>query len=308
MARTTDLRKRPISGILNIDKPSGMTSHDVVAAVRRISGERRVGHAGALDPMATGVLLICLGQATRVAEYLMKARKLYRTGIVLGISTDTYDAEGRVTSRVSEVAVTRSQIEKALSSLVGQVEQVPPMYSAIKREGTPLYKLARQGLVVERKPRIVEIYNIRLVDWSSPVLQIEVGCSKGTYIRSLAHDLGEGLGCGAHLQNLVRLAIGRFTLEEAISPSILEDAFAQGYWPEVIYPLDEALLDFQAMVVNEGTERKIRHGQHVEVDGSVSTSLCRAYSPTGDLIALLKYDHKAHLWQPRKVFKLKACE
>jgi len=293
---------KPISGILNIDKPAGMTSHDVVAAVRQITGEKRVGHAGTLDPMATGVLLICLGQATRVMEYLMDAPKRYRARIVLGIATDTYDAEGDATHRTPNVAFTHAQIEDVLSSFVGRIEQVPPDYSAIKYRGVPLYKLARRGIVVERKPRLVEIYDIKLIDWSSPSLTIEVECSKGTYIRSLAHDLGEKLGCGAHLRELVRLASGRFTLEDALTLEEFAGSFSQGHWRDLLHPIDEALLGFDAMVVDRDTKHKIRHGQRIEGKGSVSTALCRAYSLRGDLIGLLERDPRTGLWQPRKVF------
>ena len=292
-----------ISGILNIDKPQGWTSHDVVAKVRRLSGQKRVGHAGTLDPLATGVLLVCLGQATRVSEYLMRGRKVYRAAVHLGLSTDTYDADGQVTARAPEVNVTLPQLEAALSAFVGRIEQTPPMYSALKHQGTPLYKLARQGKAVERKPRTVEIYNIKLLDWSSPVLTIEVACSPGTYLRSLAHDLGQRLGCGAHLSSLTRLASGHFTLDEGVGLDTLSEAFATGRWAELIHPLDEALLDFEAITLGSQAERQIRFGQQVQgPTPSSSSSLCRAYSTEGKLIALLQYDVQTGLWQPKKVF------
>ena len=296
-----------ISGILNVDKPQGWTSHDVVAKVRHLSGQKRVGHAGTLDPLATGVLLICLGQATRVSEYLMRGRKVYRAAVHLGLSTETYDAGGRVTVTAPEVNVTVSQLEEALSIFVGRIEQTPPMYSALKHQGTPLYKLARQGKTIERKPRPVEIYEIRLLDWASPVLTIEVTCSPGTYLRSLAHDLGQRIGCGAHLASLTRLASGHFTLDEAIGLDALNEAFAIGRWAELIHPLDEALLDFEAITFGGQTERQIRSGQQVEgPKPSSSSSLCRAYSTEGKLIALLQYDAQTGLWQPKKVFSQEA--
>jgi tRNA pseudouridine55 synthase len=297
-------QKEPVlSGILNIDKPQGWTSHDVVARVRRLSGQKRVGHAGTLDPRATGVLLVCLGQATRVSEYLMRGRKVYRAAVHLGLSTDTYDAEGRVTAGAPEVNVTLPQLEEALSAFVGRIEQTPPMYSALKHQGTPLYKLARQGKTVERKPRPVEIYDIKLLDWSSPVLTIEVTCSPGTYLRSLAHDLGQRLGCGAHLSSLTRLASGHFTLDKAIGLDDLGEAFAAGRWAELIHPLDEALLDLEAITFGSQAERQIRFGQQVQgPTPSLSSSLCRAYSAEGELIALLQYDAQTGLWQPKKVF------
>lgn len=295
--------KEPIiSGILNIDKPQGWTSHDVVARVRRLSGQKQVGHAGTLDPLATGVLLICLGQATRVSEYLMRGRKVYRAAVYLGLSTDTYDAEGQITATAPEVSVTLAQLEEALSAFVGRIEQTPPMYSALKHQGIPLHKLARQGKTVERKSRPVEIYDIELLDWSSPVLTIEVTCSSGTYLRSLAHDLGQRLGCGAHLSSLIRLASGHFTLDKAVGLDALGEAFVTGRWTELIHPLDEALLDFEAITFGKQAEHQIRFGQQVPGPKPSASSLCRAYSTEGKLIALLQYDAQTGLWQPKKVF------
>ena len=299
--REAGLRKQRISGILNLDKPAGMTSHDVVARVRHLLGIRKVGHAGTLDPMATGVLLICLGQATRVAEYLMRSDKIYRAEIRLGVTTDTHDAEGQVI-KTTKVNVGEEEVREALASFVGQIEQVPPMYSALKREGIPLYRLARKGIVVERKPRTVKVHRIKLLDWSPPLVTIEVTCSPGTYIRALARDLGERLGCGAHLAALTRLASGRFTLDEAVSLDKLAEAAAQGRWQELLHPLDAALQDFPAVTLDEAAERRVRFGQQVAIEHSGSEPLCRAYSTRGELVALLRYDPQTGLWQPKKVF------
>ena len=306
------MRGQQISGILNMDKPAGMTSHDVVDRVRQMAGQRRVGHAGTLDPLATGVLVVCLGQATRVAEFLMDSDKVYRAEIRLGVSTDTHDAEGEVTA-IAEVNVGEEEVRRALASFVGSIQQVPPMYSALKREGTPLHRLARQGITVEREARSVEIHNIELLDWAPPVLTIRVACSPGTYIRALARDLGQKLGCGAHLQSLTRLASGHFTLENAVSLDELAEAFAQGNWQELIHPLDEALLDFEPVVIDAETEQRIRHGQQVQAPplappkrGGIEGGVCRAYSQTGELIGILRYDAQTGLWQPKKVFNHKA--
>jgi tRNA pseudouridine55 synthase len=273
-----------------------------------MTGQRRVGHAGTLDPSATGVLVVCLGQATRVAEYLMASDKVYQAQIRLGMSTDTHDAEGEVTA-TAEVNVGEEEVLRALASFVGSIEQVPPMYSALKREGTPLHRLARQGITVEREPRSVEIRNIELLDWTLPLLTIEVECSPGTYIRALARDLGQKLGCGAHLRSLTRLASGHFTLEKAVSPDRLAEAFAKANWQEFIHPLDEALLDFDPVVVDAQTEQRIRHGQQVQAPplappkrGGIEGRVCRAYSQTGELIGILRYDSQTGLWQPKKVF------
>lgn len=297
------MSKQPITGILNIDKPAGMTSHDVVDRVRRISGQRRVGHAGTLDPAATGVLVVCLGQATRVAEYLMASDKVYEAQIRLGVSTDTHDAEGEVTA-TAQVNVREQEVRETLASFVGSIQQVPPMYSALKRDGVPLYKLARQGITVEREPRTVEIHDIELLNWNTPLLTIQVKCSPGTYVRALARDLGQTLGCGAHLQSLTRLASGHFTLEKAVTL----DELTKGDWQQFTHPLDEALLDFVPMVVDAQAEKRIRHGQQIEAlplpdcRGVEKERFCRAYSQNGELIAILRHDPQTGLWQPKKVF------
>jgi tRNA pseudouridine55 synthase len=294
------LSRQKISGILNIDKPAGMTSHDIVDRVRQISGQRRVGHAGTLDPAATGVLVVCLGQATRLAEYLMASAKTYRAQICLGVSTDTHDTDGQTTA-TAEVPVCEEEVRGALTSFVGSIQQVPPMYSALKHEGVPLYKLARRGVTVEREPRSVEIHHIELINWNPPLLTIGVKCSPGTYIRALARDLGQKLGCGAHLQSLTRLASGQFTLEKAVGLDELSDAFAQGDWQGFIHPMDEALQDLRSMIVDAQAEKHVRQGQQIQ--GPDSPGLCRAYYSTGELIAILRYDSRTGLWQPKKVFK-----
>ena len=185
-------------GILIIDKPSGLTSHDVVNRVRRATKIRQVGHAGTLDPMATGVLVVCVGQATRVSEYLLGHDKAYRATIRLGIETNTYDADGEIVA-THDVNVDRAEVERALAQFVGEIQQVPPMYSAIKREGQKLYELARQGIEIERAARSVIVHSIELRDYQAPDATIDVQCSAGTYIRSIAHDLGTALGHGRAL-------------------------------------------------------------------------------------------------------------
>jgi tRNA pseudouridine55 synthase len=296
----------PLSGILNVDKPAGMTSHDVVDAVRRMAGQRKVGHAGTLDPMASGVLLLCLGQATRVVEYLMAGKKRYRATIALGTTTDTYDAAGRITSSGGRTDFSRSEIEAALARFVGHIEQVPPMYSALKKEGQPLYRLARQGRTVVRQAREVDIEQIELLDWTPPSLILDMTCSPGTYIRSLAHDLGGHLGSGATLTALVRLASGRFTLGEAVSLDRLEEAFQHNEHDRYLLPLDEALLDWPAMIVGVEGARQIVLGQSVPGRPSATKRdqirLCRAYSLDGDFLAIMSYDATSGDWHPRKVF------
>jgi tRNA pseudouridine55 synthase len=291
-----------MSGILNINKPAGMTSHDVVNAVRRASGQRRVGHAGTLDPIATGVLLVCVGNATRVSRFLTDSRKTYRADIHLGIATDTDDAEGQIIYQAPEVRVSREEVEEVLRGFVGTIQQVPPAYSAIKKDGQPMYKLARRGVKVQPEPRTVEIYRLEVTEWDLPRVQVEVECGKGTYVRALARDLGERLGCGAHVTALVRLASGRFTLDRAESLETVEEAFREGYWMYLMHPLDEALLDFEAMVVGPESERRIRNGQQVPGPAGDGMGYRRAYSTAGNFIGLLRYDPRTGLWQPDMVF------
>jgi tRNA pseudouridine55 synthase len=299
-------RDVPLSGILNVDKPAGMTSHDVVDAVRRMSGQRKVGHTGTLDPMATGVLPVCLGQATRVAEYVMAGLKCYRAGIGLGTSTDTYDADGEITSEGGRTDFTRAELGAALAEFLGRIEQVPPMYSAIKQGGVPLYKLARRGEVVERKPRPVEIDSIVIADWTPPSLIVEVVCSPGTYIRSLAHDLGQRLGCGAYLATLVRLRSGQFSLGQAVSLDRLEEAFRHGQEDRYMLPFDEALLHWPAVVVTAARASRILHGSPVQgeppTSGGDGPHLGRVYGPDGDFLAIAEYQAGKAQWQPKKVF------
>ncbi|HEX7589239.1 MAG TPA: tRNA pseudouridine(55) synthase TruB, partial [Anaerolineae bacterium] len=252
-------KTRGLDGILSVNKAAGMTSHDVVSVVRRFSHLTRVGHAGTLDPMATGVLMVCLGSATRVVEYLADHDKKYHARIRLGIETDTYDATGQVTAE-RPVTATREQIETALRGFVGQQAQMPPAYSAIKQNGVPLYKLARQGKKVETERRTIQIYSIELREVNLPDIEIDIHCGKGTYIRSLAHDVGEALGSGAHLTALTRTASGSFTLEQSHSLDEIGAAFADNYAEKYLLPLDEALLQFQAVVVDPATTKAIQQG------------------------------------------------
>ncbi len=294
-----------IDGILNLDKPRGKTSFDMVALVRKLTGERRVGHAGTLDPEATGVLPVFLGQGTRLIEYLADEAKLYRADIELGIATDTYDAAGKVTRRGDITSLTREQVETAVSSFAGVIDQTPPMYSAVKHNGVPLYRLARAGIEVPRKARKVEISKLRIMDWQSPLLILEVECSRGTYIRSIAHDLGQKLGCGAHLKNLVRLKSGPFHISDAISVPQLEASFRQGKWRELLKPIDAAVPHLPAVTVKEEEEKKIMNGRPlaIAIEEGVTEKLRRAYTGDRRFIAILRYDDETGQWKPEKVFR-----
>jgi tRNA pseudouridine55 synthase len=297
-----------MDGIFNVNKPAGWTSHDVVAAVRRWSGERRVGHAGTLDPAASGVLLVCLGRATRLAEYLAASRKAYWAEVTLGATTDTDDAAGKVIATAA-VEVTAAQLAEALSEFQGQLQQRPPAYAALKRDGVPFYRLARAGVTVEAAPRPVIIHRLTLLAYRPPAVVLDVECSSGTYVRSLARDLGERLGCGAHLSRLMRRASGRFTLGEAVDLTTLQDSLAQGYWPALLYAPDEALLDYPATILGQASVTRIRQGKALPdlsphpspMRGGEEGKICRAYGFDGELIAILRREPEAIAWRPEKV-------
>jgi tRNA pseudouridine55 synthase len=295
-----------VDGIFNINKPLGKTSFSVVSTVRRWSGESRVGHGGTLDPAATGVLPVCLGQGTRVTEFLLEAPKAYRAEIEFGVATDTDDATGKIISRGDPSGVSRKKLLTALDSFRGLVSQTPPMYSAVKQEGKPLYKLARQGIEVKRQSRLRWIYRLELKSWQPPLATIEVECGRGTYIRALARDLGQLLGCGAHLRGLLRLRCGPFDIKDAVSLPQLEDAFRGGYWQKLIYPIDFVLWHWAAVVVDNGAEVDIRNGRPLVFAGGdslkASGERCRAYTSDGSFLGVLKFNPETGQWQPEKVF------
>lgn len=293
-----------IDGILNVNKPAGKTSLEVVELVRRLSGQRRVGHAGTLDPRATGVLPICLGQATRVISFLVDTPKIYQAQIQLGISTDTYDAEGRATQRADPSHITKEEVEGVLPSLCGSIRQKPPMYSALKHRGKRLYELARAGIEVEREEREAEVFRLEMVAWQPPLFTVEVECGKGTYIRSLAHDLGQALGCGAHLRELVRLKSGPFHIGDGLTIPQLEDSFRHNYWPDLLYPMDVVLEHWVAAIVSKEKEQAIRQGRPLALGDGEDKAYCRAYSLDGRFLAVLRFIPENGLWQPEKVFSV----
>lgn len=290
-----------VFGFLNIDKPQGLTSHDVVARVRRICrnsfGKTKVGHAGTLDPMATGVLVICLGHATRLSEYAMQSTKKYRASIHLGVKTDTYDAEGEVIAETDASHISLEQVETAFQAFIGDIQQLPPMYSAIKKDGKKLYELAREGKEIERDARPVTIHSIEVVEWQSPTIVLDVTCGAGTYIRSLAHDIGETLATGAHLSGLIRLKSGAFAVENAISlDTVLED----DNWQDHIIAPKDALSDLQTLQLTEEDSKEIQLGRFISKNDDTADELVMAYMPDGHLLAVLENRHNH--WKPHKVF------
>lgn len=304
------------SGILNLYKPVGVTSHDLVAGVRRVLREKRVGHAGTLDPAAHGVLPICVGQATRVVEFLSDARKVYCAEIVLGLTTDTYDREGAVTSLRPVPELSRDELERAAETLRGPIMQLPPLYSAIKVGGQPLYKAARAGTghEIELKPRPVEIFRLEITAWERPCLRLWIECSKGTYIRSLAYDLGERLGCGAFMYSLVRVQSGPFKIAQAVTLGQVEASLRKGNLKErILQPIDAVLTEWPAWVVNDATTERIRQGRNLATSHLAGASEAaldpaaaafpyrRVYTRQGELLALL--EREGSEWHPAKVFQ-----
>jgi len=290
------------AGILNLDKPKGWTSHDVVARVRRLTGEKKVGHAGTLDPFATGVLLVCLGMAVRLVEYLQGHDKRYRATVRLGISTDSYDAEGKPLQTRPVPELTVAAIEAALAQFRGTIQQRPPIYSAIKQRGVPLHRRVRRGESVLVQPREVQIHHLSMIRWQPPDLTLEVHCSAGTYIRSLAHDLGELLGCGGHLAGLIRLASGPFSLESSHSLAAFKEAVQRETWQDWLIPPAQALTDFLAVPISEEARQHLKHGRSIAGPEAADGQLGYALAVDGRMVALLRYQAERSCWHPYKVF------
>lgn len=274
------------NGILVIDKPQDWTSHDVVAKLRGILRERRIGHAGTLDPMATGVLPVFVGRATRAVEFASEREKEYIAGLRLGIVTDTQDVTGTVLE-TRPVTVTRDHVEAVLDRFRGEIQQIPPMYSAIKKQGKKLYELARRGVEVEREPRPITIYKLELLeqvsetDWNLRVL-----CSKGTYVRTLCHDIGQALGCGGTLYALRRTRSAGFGLDQAMT---LEQVAETEDPASLLLPVDTCFSQYSALTLTEAEEeRKVRNGNPISLDGA--DGAYRVYGPGGAFLALSRLE------------------
>jgi tRNA pseudouridine55 synthase len=294
--------RRAVDGLLVIDKPPSWTSHDVVARIRRLTGERRVGHAGTLDPLATGVLVVGIGQGTRVLTFLDKDRKTYAAVVRLGQSTSTYDAAGEITSESGVEQISQTGVEEALELFRGPFTQLPPMFSAIKVAGRPLYRYAREGIELERTPRSVFVTSLRLLAFDPPLVHLEIESSAGFYVRSLANDLGSALGCGGHLEALRRMRSGPFGAGDACSLEDVERAVDSERLPALLKPLDAPLLGHPAVILSDSSTTSVTQGRTLDTSqwkASPVGDLCRAYSASGDLIGLLRLGDSA---QPVKVF------
>jgi tRNA pseudouridine55 synthase len=270
------LRWRPVDAVLLLDKPRGMTSNRALQAVRRLFSAAKAGHTGTLDPFATGLLPLCFGEGTKFSQGLFEADKRYVASLLLGVRTDSGDCDGKEIGR-RMVSVSQARMTEVLASLVGDIEQVPPMYSALKLNGRPLYELARQGIEIERAPRRIRIHSIDLLDFAGERVEIEVHCSKGTYIRTLADDIGEALGCGAHLDGLRRTAIATFHVDEARSLAALE-AMPAGERDHCLLPVDRLVQDLERVDLDAGLADRFMHGQVIPVPNACPGLLRRIYA------------------------------
>lgn len=254
-----------VEGALVVNKPAGRTSHDVVEAVRHVVGFRRIGHLGTLDPIATGVLVLLLGRATRLAQFYSARRKRYLCAVRFGFSTDTYDAAGEACGADAAPSLTREMLEPLAAPLIGRIQQTPPAYSAKKVQGRPAHELARKKKPVELKPVEVDVYELRLLSIEGSTARFAIECGPGTYVRSLAHDMGQALGCGAHVSEITRTAVGEFSLDQALTLEEIAAAQASGRLAERVIPLEGLLVDLPSTTVLPVVERRIRHGAKFNV-------------------------------------------
>lgn len=292
--------RRAVDGVVLLDKPAGMTSNRALQAVRSLFKARKAGHTGSLDPFATGMLPCCLGEASKTAGFMLEADKRYRAEACLGTATATGDVEGE-TVRTAEVPrLAEGAVRTVLRTFVGTQQQVPPMYSALKHQGRPLYELARAGQEVERQPREVSIHELTLRRWASPRLEFEVSCSKGTYIRTLAEDIAAALGTCGHLRALRRLAVGGFREEDMVSLDALEHAAAAGCLERFLLPVDAGLSHWPILELEDDLAVRFRHGNPVPFDGS-EAGPARVYDRRGQLLGLGELDERG-LLRPRRVF------
>ncbi len=301
-----------INGILNIYKEKGYTSHDVVARLRGIVGQKKIGHTGTLDPDAEGVLPVCLGRATKVCDMLTDKDKTYEAVLLLGKTTDTQDITGAVLSERSVDSVTEENAVEQIRSYIGEYDQTPPMYSALKVGGKKLYELAREGKTVERKSRRVMIYDIRIKEICLPRIRMEVECSKGTYIRTLCHDIGESLGVGGCMESLLRTRVGRFSLEDSLRLSEVEERAQSGQLSEILLPLDGVFSDLDQIILKEkyaslgynGNPFLCRHveTQKEESEESRDAEQFRVYDIRGRFIGVYRYEKKRGQFRLEKMF------
>ena len=295
----TSSQRPELNGIIVVDKPVGITSAGVVSIVKKTFNAKKVGHAGTLDPFAEGVLICCVNQATRLADFLLHGTKKYIAELKLGEETDTQDLTGTVISATEPENYSIEILQKVFKAFEGSLEQLPPVYSALKHKGVPLYKLARSGNPVQKPPRRVEIYSLTILDIALPLIRFEVSCSAGTYIRTLGTDIGKMLGCGGHLNALKRTASSGFTLDQAVSLSALKSLTPGTQQPEKFIPMTDALPEMPTYRADTHLVKKIRHGQMITArdltgpgglgSGRISGSKIKVVDQTEELVAILDY-------------------
>jgi len=289
-----------MDGVINVLKPPGMTSHDVVSFLRRELQEKRIGHAGTLDPQAAGVLPVCVGQATRLVEYLSSASKEYLCHLVFGITTTTQDAWGQLLDRRDAAQLSQEQIESVLPRFRGEITQLAPAFSAVKVKGVPLYKRARQGEAVEPIPRQVVIHDLKVLWYQAPVLSMLVHCSKGTYIRTLCHDLGQAVGLGGHMAYLLRTRVGDFKLAESYT---LEEI--SSLKEKALLPLEYCVRELPRYVGNQEEIRRLKHGQKIQVSGPVTGPNVAVLAEDGSLQAIVELSREGakQFLRPKKILR-----
>lgn len=301
-----------MDGIINVYKEAGFTSFDVVAKLRGILKQKKIGHTGTLDPDAEGVLLVCIGKATKICEYLTGKDKIYQTTLHLGITTDTQDISGNILKKQEACGLNETELKRIIHKFVGKSDQVPPMYSALKVNGKKLCDLARKGIEVERKAREIEIFSIDILAVDMPFVTMRIHCSKGTYIRTLCHDIGELVGCGGCMENLLRVETAGFSVENAIRLRDIEN-IAKGTDQngrklcDILIPIDEALKDYPKAVAKSGTEKILQNGGKIHTSQTKDAlydakGLYRVYTASGVFVGLFRYSKEREELKPEKMF------
>ena len=289
-----------IHGIINVYKEKGFTSHDVVAKLRGIVGQKKIGHTGTLDPEATGVLPVCLGKATKLCDLLTDKNKTYEAVLLLGKTTDTQDITGEVLEEKSTEALTEEKVREAIEGFIGDYEQIPPMYSALKVNGKKLYELAREGKVIERKARPVKILDIQILEIDLPKVRMEVSCSKGTYIRTLCHDIGEKLGCGGCMESLIRTRVSTFRIEDAKTLDEIETLKQEGKLAELLVPIDAMFPFYPKITVKDDWKAFAKNGNPLDLKmlkeacGQDEETQVRLYDESGKFIAIYQWKEKKY--------------
>lgn len=280
-----------MDGVIVMNKPRGKTSHDMVYFIRKTCGIKKVGHTGTLDPAATGVLPICIGKATKAADMLTASDKSYRAELLLGMTTDTLDAEGEILTEQPFDYVSKELFEETIQKFIGEIYQIPPMFSAIKKDGKKLYELAREGKTVEREKRKVTIERIELLsfDREKGLATIDVDCSKGTYIRTLCEDIGTALGCGAYMNSLVRTKSGRFTIDKSYTEEEIKKMSETNELAKALIPTDELFEAYEKVIVSEKQAELVKNGVRIRKNGLEDGKLYRIYSPKDEFLSISEY-------------------